>query len=208
VEVGEGPRGDEVDCCGMVGIGFAGETGDNVGADGRVGQALVDELDASSVMLGAIPAMHGGEDAVGSGLQGHVKMRGDAVVAREEVDQILGNIERLDGADAQAFHGSFVLDTVEEVEKFNSRREVAAIRAKVDAAENDLAESGIGEALDLGEDHWRWEAAGFSPDKWDYAERAAGVASILDFQRGAGVIPFPTENGGDENVSQFKDVAG
>ena len=52
------------------------------------------------------------------------------------------------------------------------------------------------------------KAAGLSADEWDYTEGAAGVAAVLDFQRGAGVIPFPAENGGNENVGQVKYVAG
>src|SRR5712664_4234997 len=64
VEVSEGAGSDEIQSCGVVGIGFAWETCNNVGADGRVGQAIVDEFDAAGVVLGAIPAMHGGENAV------------------------------------------------------------------------------------------------------------------------------------------------
>ena len=70
----------------MVGFGFAGEAGDDVGADGGVGEAVVDEFDAAGVVFGAIPAVHGGQDAVGGGLEGHVEVVGDAVGAGEEVD--------------------------------------------------------------------------------------------------------------------------
>ena len=208
VEVGERARRNEVEGCGVVGFGFSREASDDVGADGGVGQTVVDEFDAAGVVFGAIPAMHGGEDAVGSGLQRHVKMRSDAMVGGEEVDEILRDVERFDGADAQALDGRFVEDAAQQIEKLNARREVAAVGAEIDAAENDFAESGIGEALDFGEDGLRREAAGFSADEWDYAERAAGVAAVLDFQGGAGVIPFPAENGGDEDVGELEDVAG
>ena len=88
----------------MIGFGFTRESGDDIRADGCVRQEFANKMDAAGVVLGAIPAMHGGEDAVGGGLQRHVKMRCDAMVVGEEVDQIMGDIERLDGADAQALY--------------------------------------------------------------------------------------------------------
>ena len=78
MEVGEGEAVDEVEGGGVIFGGFAGEAGDDVGADGGVGEMVVDEFDAAGVVLGAIPAMHGGEDAVGGGLQRHVEVLGDA----------------------------------------------------------------------------------------------------------------------------------
>jgi len=115
VEIGERAGSDEVQGCGVVRIGFAGEPGDYVGADGSVGQAVVDEFDAAGVMFGAVPAMHGGQDTIGSGLQGHVKMRRDSIVGCEEVDEILSDVERFDGADAQPLDGRFVEDAAEQV---------------------------------------------------------------------------------------------
>ena len=53
-------------------------------------------------------------------------MRRDAVVGGEEVDQILGDIERLDGADAQALDESVVEDAAEQVEKFKTAATPAA----------------------------------------------------------------------------------
>src|SRR4029077_8121244 len=62
MEIGEGAAFDEGERCGVIVFGFSGETGDDVGTDGCVGEAFVDKFDAASVMLGAIPAVHGGED--------------------------------------------------------------------------------------------------------------------------------------------------
>src|SRR5271167_254458 len=86
VEVGEGVAVDEGESGGVVGFGFAGEAGDYVGADGGVGKAVVDEFDAAGVVFGAVPAVHGRENAVGGGLEGHVEVLGDAVGPGEEVD--------------------------------------------------------------------------------------------------------------------------
>jgi len=86
VEIGERVLRNELEGCGVVGFGFSREASDDVGADGGVGQTVVDEFDAAGVVFGAIPAMHGGKDAIGSGLQRHVEMWGDAVIRGEEVD--------------------------------------------------------------------------------------------------------------------------
>ena len=66
----------------------------------------------------------------------------------------------------------------------------------------------FGEALDLVEDGFWREAAGFAADEGDDTEGAAGVAAVLDFQRGTGVIPFSAEDGGHEDVGERKNVAG
>jgi len=68
VEVSEGEALDEGDGGGVIGFGFAGEAGDYVGADGGVGEAVVDEFDAAGVVCGAIPAVYRSEDSVGAGL--------------------------------------------------------------------------------------------------------------------------------------------
>jgi len=68
MEISKGEAFDEGERCGVVVFGFAGEAGDDVGADSGVREALVDEFDAASVVFRAVPAVHGGENAVGSGL--------------------------------------------------------------------------------------------------------------------------------------------
>jgi hypothetical protein len=127
--------------------------------------------------------------------------------AGEEFDEVLGDVERFDGADAQAFNGGFVEDTAEQIEKFDAGSEIAAVSAEVDAAEYDFAETGIGEALDFGDDGaWR-KATGLATDEGNDAEGAAGIAAILNFEGGASVIPFPAEDRGDEDFGQLGDVA-
>jgi hypothetical protein len=181
VEIGEREAFDEGERGGVVVFGFAGEAGDHVGADSSVGKAFVDEFYAAGVVLGAIPAVHGGEDAVGGGLQGHVEMLGDAVGPSEESDEILRNVERLDGADAEAFDGCIVKDAAEEVFEIDARGEIAAVGAEVDAAEDDFAIAGFGEALDFLDDIVGRQAAAFAADEGDDAVGTAGIAAVLDF---------------------------
>jgi len=207
VKIGEGERFDEGERDGVVVFSFTGETGDDVGADGRVWEAFVDEFDAAGIVLGAIPAVHGGEDAVGGGLQRHMEVLGDAIRSREEIDEILGNVERLDGANAEAFDGGFVKDAAEEVVEFSARRKVAAVGAKVNAAENDFAIAGFGEPLDFPNDFAGRQAAALAADERDDTVRAAGVAAVLDFEGGPGVIPFSTKDRGGEKFGAVEDAA-
>ena len=50
------------------------------------------------------------------------------------------------------------------------------------------------------------KAPGLATDKGDDAEGAAGIAAVLNFQRGAGVIPFPAQDRGDEDFGEEGDV--
>ncbi len=207
MKVGERTGFDELQGGGVIGAGFAGEASDDIGADGGVWQMVVDEFDAAGVVLGPIPAMHGGEDAIRGGLQRHVEVRSDAIGDGKEFDEVLGDVEGFDGADAQALDGGFVKDAAEEIEKFDARGEVAAVGAQIDAAENDFAKTGVSEALYFGEHGLRRQAAGFAANEWNHTEGAAGVAAILDFEGGACVISFPAEDGGDKDFGKVGDFA-
>ena len=208
MEIGEGPRVHEVEACRVIGVAFAREADDHVGADGGVREMLPNEFDAASVMFGAIPAVHGRENAVGGGLQWHVEVRSEARVGSEEFDEIPGDVEGLDGTDAETFDGGFAEHTREKVEKFYAWREIASVGAEIDAAEDDFAKAGVRKALNFGKHGLRRQAAGFSADNWNDAERTAGVAAILNFESRPGVIPFPAENRGDEHVGELEDFAG
>ena len=48
------------------------------------------------------------------------------------------------------------------------------------------------------------EAAAFSADEGDDAIGAAGIAAVLNFERGAGVVPFPAEDGAERNSVRSK----
>src|SRR5712664_4441111 len=66
VEISEGEALDEAKRGGVVVFRFAGEAGDDVGADGGVRKAFMDEFDAAGVVFGAVPAVHGGENTIGA----------------------------------------------------------------------------------------------------------------------------------------------
>ena len=208
VQIREGALFDKAERGGVVVLGFAGKTGEDIGANRGMRENLADEFDAARVMFGAIPAVHGGKNAIGGGLQRHMEVRGQAMVCGEEPDEVLGDIERLDGADAKAFDGSFAKDLAKEIGELDTRREIAAVGAEIDATEDYLAEAGFREAANFIENRGDRQAAGFAANKRDDTEGTAGVAAVLNLQRGASVIPFPAEDGGDENVGRGEDVAG
>src|SRR5271157_6411401 len=115
MQVGEGALCNETQCGGVVPFGLAGETGNDIGADSGMRKAFVNELDAAGVVFRTVPAMHGREDAVRSGLQGHVEVGREAVAGGDEIDERERNVERLEGADAEALDGSFIENAREEL---------------------------------------------------------------------------------------------
>ena len=208
VEVGKWERVDETKRGFVVGLGFTREASDYVGANGSVGKKFADKFHAPGVMLGAIPAMHRGQDAVRTGLERHVEVFGDAIGTSEKGDEVLRDIERLDGTDTEASEIGFVENAAQEIENVGAGRKIAPPGAKIDAAENDFLKTGIREAMNLGKDFFGREAATLAADVRDHAEGAAVVAAILDFQCGASVIPLSTEDGRNENFAGGEDVSG
>ena len=96
VQVREGQCSDEFESAAMVVLRLAGESRNYVGADGGIRQALGDQFDAPAVMVRAIPAMHRAQNAIGGGLQRHVEVWRDAAGRSDKLDQILGDVHRLD----------------------------------------------------------------------------------------------------------------
>ena len=207
VEVGERKRVDELESGFMVGFSFSGKTSDDVGSDGGVWEKFANEFCAASVMLRAIPAVHGSEDVVRTGLERHMEVLGDAIGTGEEGDEVLGEIKRLDGADAEARQISFVEDVAQEIENMGAGRKIAPPGAEIDSAEDDFLKTGVRETANLRENGFRREATAFTADVWNDAEGTAVVATILDFECGASMVSFPTEDGGDKDVPGREDVA-
>jgi len=137
-----------------------------------------------------------------------VKVLGEAIGRSEEVDEVLRDVERFDGADAEAFDRGFVENAAKEVFEFDAGGKIAAVGAEVDPAEDDFAVSRLAEVVYFPDDCVRWQAAAPPANKRDHAIGAAGVAAVLDFERGTGVIPFTAEDGGGEKFGAVEDVAG
>src|SRR5256885_8672023 len=117
MQISEGTGLDEIHRGGVVVLAFAWEAGDDVGADGGVRQLFADEIDAARVVFGAIPAMHGGKNSVGRGLQRHVEMIRKARRRCKKRDHIASNVERFDRAQAQASDLRFIEDLPQQLEQ-------------------------------------------------------------------------------------------
>lgn len=211
MEISERKTLDEVECGLVVGMGFAGEAGDHVGADGGVGKLLADEFDAAGVMLRAVTAVHGGEDAVRAGLQRHVEMLGEAIGGSEKSDEIPGDILRLNGGKAEAREVGFAKNEMEKRQEICARREIAAVAAEIDAGENDFTR-GVGrirrsEGLNFADDGVRGEAPRFAAHEGDDAVGAAEIAAVLDFQSGASVAGLVAVKRSGEEFGVGENVA-
>src|SRR5450631_719149 len=171
-------------------LSLSGESRDYIRADGGVRQAFTNELQAPGIVVGAIPAVHGGENAIVSRLQGHMKMLGQAIVVREKPDQIASHIHGFDGADAQTLDRCFVENAAKQIAECYTRRKIPAVRSQIDSAEDNLADAGSGEPVHFVYDRFRWQAAAVAADKWNHAVGAAGIAAILNLQCRASVIPL------------------
>ena len=130
-------------------------------------------------------------------------MRGDAIGGSKKIDEVGGNVERFDGADAEALHGSFVENAAEKIEEFDTGRKIVSVGAEIDAAENDLEKARIGETLNFRNNRVWWETAGLAANKRDHTERAARIAAVLDLEGWAGVIPFPAKDGRDKHIGEL-----
>src|SRR5437899_2349371 len=73
VKVGERRLFDERKRGAVVGFGFAREAGDDIGANGGVGEALANQFNARGVVSGAVPTVHRRQDAVRTGLERNVE---------------------------------------------------------------------------------------------------------------------------------------
>ncbi len=134
-------------------------------------------------------------------------MRSDAIGGRKKIDEVGGNVEGLDGTDAEALHRSFIEDKAKKIEKFDAGREIATVRAEIDAAENDFTKAGIGEMLNFRNDRVRRKTAGFAANKRNHAKRATRIATVLNFEGWASVIPFSAKNWSNEHIGELRNVA-
>src|SRR6516162_3426045 len=130
-------------------------------------------------------------------------MRGEAFARGKKADEITRDVERFDRADAQALNGSFVQNLLQQLQKFHLRRKITAVCAQVNATEHNFAESGIRQALKLGNNRCRGKAARAATHEWNHAERTARIASVLNLQRRSSVIPFPTEDWRNQNIGEI-----
>src|SRR5215472_8246660 len=125
----------------------------------------------------------------------------------KKFDEVLRDVHRLDRADAQTLDAGLVQNPPQQVFEFGARREVAAVSAKIDSAQHDFSIASVAKPLQFANYGVRRQAAALAANKRNHAKRAAGIASVLNLERGPRVIPFPSEHGRPKQSPLLENVA-
>lgn len=193
MQVGEGLGGDEVAALLEERVGFAGETDHDVGSDGRIGQCGADGDGSLRVVPGAVAPVHFSEDRVRPGLQRQVGVRRQARMLAggefsKEGEQFGSPVHRLDGAEAQAREAGLAEDGGDEIDEVQRRRQIASPSAKIYSREDEFLTARRRESADIVKAGFERDGAAGTACGRDYAEGAAMIAAVLDFEVRAGLV--------------------
>src|SRR5262249_48044257 len=111
VQVCERKIFDQFHGCSEILIRLAGESYNNIRTDARMRQLLANQSNPLCVVLGAVPAIHRLQDLVRTGLQRQVKVGRNAVRRSDQVNEILGDVLRLNRAQAQPLETCLTKDS-------------------------------------------------------------------------------------------------
>src|SRR5580692_2311577 len=92
------------------------KTNDHIRAYCSIGRNLPNPFHALGIMASSIPTVHGLKNAIGTRLQGHMKVTRQARRLRHERNQFLRNVLGLDGAETKLFQISFFQYALDHVE--------------------------------------------------------------------------------------------
>ena len=160
----EASRGGDLERLLEVVVGLTGEADDDVGRHGEIGHDPPGLVELGEVPLGGVAPVHGGEDAVGAGLQRVVQVRADGGDVGHRGERLGAHVLRVrrrepDPADA--------VDVTGGAEQVGEQRtgagrgiavapgrqlEVAPVAVDVLAEQRDLGDAGRGELGDLVDD--------------------------------------------------------
>ena len=84
----------------VVGVGFAWEAADDVGAEEGIWEDLSDAGEEVAVLVDGVAAVHGFEDAVGAGLDGEVDVLADAGAGGDGVEDVVAEVAGEGGDEA------------------------------------------------------------------------------------------------------------
>jgi hypothetical protein len=150
--------------------------------------------------------MHAPQDAVAAGLQRRVHVAGDARRGSHEAQQLVGEIHRLDGTEAQPLDSGLIEQAADKVRQAHAAPWLAAPAAQVDATQDYFAIAAA-EAAHLLDHLVRRRAAAAPPDERNDAERAAVIAAVLDLQVGARAVAGGVLHRRGEEVVLREDIA-
>src|SRR5947209_7656025 len=112
----------------------------------------------------------------------------DAWFGGNEVDEFVGPVHGLDGANADFLDRGGLEQIADQVGELVFAIEIASPATQIDATQNQLGESCADELFGFGEDTVGGKGTALSADVWDHAEGTAVVTSILNFKIGAGAV--------------------
>ncbi len=124
VQVAERETANELDCFVEFAFGFAGEACHDIGAEGEIWSGGAKERgDFLGVVPGAVAAVHAAKHGIRAGLQGKVRMAGQAssTVFGHEGDEIGIPIHGLDGTQAETREVGLVEDLAHERSQSSAR---------------------------------------------------------------------------------------
>ncbi len=115
-----------------------------------------------------------------------MKVRHEARLRCDDVEQIGIRLDAVDGGQAQPFEiGQGFQQALDEA----AEAQVAAlVRGDVDAGEDDVARALIHSLANCGENGFGRDRAGLAPAERNDAERAAMVAAVLNLDEAPGVV--------------------
>ena len=139
-------------------------------------------------MPGPILAVHAAQNLVAAGLQGNVRVLGDARRRCHQPDQLVGPVHGLDRADAQLLQRSAVEDRAHQILKFILFGEISSPPAEVDARDDHLFVTGRDQLVHFPNRFVQLQRAAVPSRERDDAKRTAVIAAVLHFEVGASLF--------------------
>ena len=150
--------------------------------------------------------MHAAQRPVAPALQRRVDMGGDPRRFRHQVQQIVGEVHRLDGTEAQPLHIRLREQAAQQIGQPHCAARFPAPAPQIDAAQHDLAIA-PGERAHLLDRLFGGRAAAPSAHERNNAERAAIVAAILNLQIGARAVARGVFHRRRQKIALLEDIA-
>ena len=104
---------DEGSGGGIVLLGFAGESYNDIGSHGYGGAVATKFVDEDAKFFCSVPTVHRLEDSVRAGLEREVDVLGHLGEASEAIDQILAEADGVGGGEAEPFEAIYLVDGFE-----------------------------------------------------------------------------------------------
>src|SRR5882757_9450534 len=160
VEVAERQRFDKVKVRLEVTRGLTGKADDKISADCGVRPDAQHLVDSFAKMITLVAPAHLREQFIFAGLQRQMKMRTKLFTARQDPQNVVAQLFRIERADSNAFERASLGDHLEQGRQIASRIKILAVAAEMDAREHDFLEAARVEIVERRNHASRLDAAG------------------------------------------------